>query len=111
MYQQMTIFDFLGPAYPDIKTISEAEAVRIVGDAIGVKFAWSEVFDVWIAQKGKLRLNLKYSNFNLPDNHDLFLSAGYDRRNPCCEGGGSPCTSIEEAIKYLKTKMEGGNED
>lgn len=108
MYRQMTIFDFLGPAYPDIRTITEAEAVRIVGDAIGVKFAWSEFFGVWIAKKGKIRLNLKYSNFNLPDNNDLFLSTGYDCK---MSGGGAPCKSIEEAIKYLKTKMEDGNDN
>ena len=91
-----------------IAKITEAEAVRIVGDAIGVKFAWSEFFNVWIAQKGKLRLNLKYGNFNLPDNHDLFLSTGYDCK---MGGGGVPCKSIEEAIKYLKTKMEDENEN
>jgi hypothetical protein len=99
----MTIFDFLGPAYPDIKTITEAEAVRIVGDALGVEFTYSEFFNEWVARKGKTRLNLKYSNFNLPDNHDLFLGAGYAYRTG---GGGRPCDSIKEAIAYLERKVE-----
>lgn len=110
-YTQMTIFDFLQPEFPDINTISEAEAVRIVGDALGVEFTYSEFFNEWAARKGKTRLYLNYSNFNLPDNYDLFLDAGYDRRNPCYEGGGRPCASIEEAIKYLKSKIGGQNEN
>ena len=43
MYQQMTIFDFLEPAYPDIKTITEAEAIQIVGDATGSQVCMERV--------------------------------------------------------------------
>jgi len=103
MYQQMTIFDFLGPAYPDIKTITEAEAVRIVGDALGVRFVWSEFFQEWESVKGKVKLSLNYSHYNLTDNHDLFLGAGYAYRTG---GGGRPCDSIKEAIAYLERKVE-----
>ena len=103
MYQQMTIFDFLGPAYPDIKTITEAEAVRIVGDALGVRFVWSEFFQTWQAVKRKVELTLNYAHYDLIDNHDLFLSAGYAYRTG---GGGRPCDSIKEAIAYLERKVE-----
>ena len=105
-YTQMTIFDFLQPdqsEYPDINTISEAEAVRIVGDALGVRFVWSEFFHTWQAVKRKVKLTLNYSHFNLLDNHDLFLSAGYDYKTG---GGGSPCRGIREAIAYLEKKVE-----
>lgn len=109
-YTQMTIFDFLQPdqsEYPDINTISEAEAVRIVGDALGVEFVWSEFFQTWQAVKRKVKLTLDYDHFDLIDNHDLFLNVGYDCK---MGGGGAPCESIEEAIKYLKTRVEDEND-
>lgn len=107
-YEQLTIFDFLQPdqsEYPDINTISEAEAVRIVGDALGVRFAWSEFFQTWQAVKSKVKMTLNYAHFNLIDNHDLFLSAGYYCKAKHC-GGGAPCRGIREAIAYLERRVE-----
>lgn len=109
-YTQMTIFDFIQPnqrEYPDINTISEAEAIQIVGDALGVRFVWSESFHEWQAVKRKVKLTLNYDHFDLIDNHDLFLSAGYDCK---MGGGGAPCKSIEEAIKYLNARAEDEND-
>ena len=107
-YTQMTIFDFLQldqREYPDINTISEAEAVRIVGDALGVEFVWSEFFQTWQAVKRKVEMTLNYAHYDLIDNHDLFLSAGYDCKAKHC-GGGAPCSGIREAIAYLERKVE-----
>lgn len=101
MIRQMTIFDFLPSRYPDINDIDESEAVRIVGDRLGVVFTYNDYFEQWECKKGKIKLSLEYDHFNLHDNHDLFLGVGYDCRNPVC-GGGSPCASIEQAIRYFE---------
>jgi hypothetical protein len=103
---QMTIFEWLQPertSYPDINDIDEAEAVRLVWDALGVKFIWNDFFALWIGKKGKLRMDLEYSHFDLDDNHDLFLGAGYECGT---SGGASPTSGIEEAIAYVNKAMK-----
>lgn len=99
---QMTIYEWLQPSYPDINDIEEAEAVRLVGDALGVTFIWNDFFELWIGKKGKLRMDLQYDNFCI-GNHELFLGAGY-----ACgtSGGASPTSGIEEAIAYFKKAMK-----
>lgn len=101
--QQLSIFDWM-TSYPDINDISESQAVQMVGDAIGVKFEWSEFFDTWLAKVGKTRLDLKYGHFVLADNHDLYIGVGYWKEDKK-EGGGFPLESIEKAIKYFKAHI------
>lgn len=97
MTGQMSIFDYLSA--PDINDISEEEAVKLVGDRIGVKFTWNPVFKMWLYKKGRLRLNMNYDNFMLDDNKDLFLGVGWDCGT---SGGGSPCSGIDEAVEYFQ---------
>lgn len=102
---QMTIFEWLQPertSYPDINDIDEAEAVRLVGDALGVKFIRNDFFELWIGKKGKLRMDLQYDNFCI-GNHELFLGAGYAYGTA---GGASPTSGIKEAIAYFKDAMK-----
>lgn len=99
---QMTIYEWLQPAYPDINDIDEAEAVRLVGDALGVKFIWNDFFAQWIGKKGKLRMAMEYDHFVLDDNHDLFLGVDYSFGTA---GGASPTRGIKEAIEYFKDAM------
>lgn len=108
MYEQLSIFDWMPTActptaYPDIKNISEAEAVRIVGEEIGMTFAYNDRFREWQAKRGKLKLSMEYGHFNLNDNHDLFLGVGYAFGT---DGGGSPSNGIEAAIKYFERVKE-----
>lgn len=100
---QITIFDWFRPAAPDINDITEAEAVRQVGDMIGVVFSYNDRFNQWQARVGNLKLSLSYRRFNLDNNTDLFLDAGYDYYKG---GGGSPCSGIESAVKYFERVME-----
>ena len=107
MYEQLTIFDWmptLRKEFPDINDIPETEAVRIVGENLGVTFTYDKKFDQWRWKKGKLILSMDYDNFILDDNHDLFLGTMYSYG--CTEGGASPCSGIEEAINWFKSKLE-----
>lgn len=105
MGEQMTIFDWLPSLtqpYPDINDISEVEAVQIVSDAIGLRFAYNERLRQWQAKKGKLKLSMYYSHFLLDDNHDLFLAADWQCGT---SGGGSPCSGITQAIKWFRERI------
>ena len=102
----MTIYDFLAPEYPDINDVSEAEAVQIIGEAIGVKFQYNELFEEWQAKVKQLTLVVHYSNYVLDDNKDRFLSLGVSNKRG--EGGGAPRDSIEQAINWFKGRMARG---
>lgn len=102
--KQLSIFDWMPEETPDINDISEAEAVRIVGERLGVDFV-KNWFGYYEAKKGKLKIELQYSHF-VPgvNNGRLFLDASFSYGSGC--GGGSPCDGIEDAIKYLTGKMK-----
>lgn len=102
---QLSLFDWIPEhrEYPSIDSIPEAEAARIVGDKIGLTFTYNDRFKEWCAKKGKLKLFLGYSSFNLEDNHDRFLGVRYDYGTG---GGASPCSGIKDAITWFKDKME-----
>ncbi len=104
---QISIFDWMpeavpAVAFPNINDITEETAVRMVGNEIGVEFVYNELFHHWEAKVGKMKLDLEYSRFNLDNNHDLFLGAGYMFGSG---GGGRPCDSIEDAVKYFRKKI------
>lgn len=102
MEGQISIFDWMPellPKYPPITDITEEEAVQIVGDAIGVRFIWDSKFREYFGKVGKLKLTVRYGHYQLDDNHDLFISIGW---NCGTSGGGAPMGSIEEAIDYFR---------
>lgn len=101
MYKQMSIYDWLQPEYPAISDITDTEAALIVGDAIGMTFKYSDLFEEWEAVRGMLKLSLEYSHYSLSDNQNLFLGVGYENKHDH-SGGGRPCDSIDEAIRYFK---------
>ena len=103
MNGQLTIFDLLPQSTPNINDISEEEAVRIVGERLGIVFVRNPKSEQWEGKNGKLKLSLEYDHFCLDDNQDLFLGAGYTFGT---SGGGSPCSGIDGAVKYLKAKLE-----
>lgn len=100
MYEQMTIFDLM--PVPDINDIPEDEAVRIVGQRIGVNFTWNPLFEEWQGHIGKMELSMNYSHFVLDDNRDLFLGVGYLFGT---EAGGAPSSGIDDAVKYFKKRI------
>ena len=103
---QLTIFDWLTELneYPDINDVTEAEAVKIVGEQIGVVFVYNQKYEYWCGKRGKLKLTMEYDHF-VPgvNNQDLFLGTGYSYGT---SGGGSPCSGIEEAISWFRRKMD-----
>lgn len=99
MIDQISLFEPL--EYPDINDIPEEEAVRIVADAIGVKFTKNR-FGQFEGKKAKLFMTLEYDRFAIGD-CELFLGTGYRYGT---ESGGAPTGGIEEAIRYFRRRME-----
>ena len=78
MNYQMSIFDLLEEETPNIIDITEAEAVRIVGERLGVQFKYSPFFGEWQAQVGKMELSCEYAHFSKGINGGrLFLGVGW----------------------------------
>lgn len=106
MKGQLSIFDWMPDAVetPDINSITEAEAVQIVGDRIGVQFTYNSFFDEHQGKKGKMKLGLKYDHF-APGvrNGELFLGTSYQIGT---SGGGSPCSGIDDAVKWFKEVLK-----
>ena len=107
---QMTIYDFLvaDADYPNINDIEEAEAVRIVGDAIGVCFKYNDYFGEWQAKINKsTTLGIHYSNYVLDDNKDRFLACGFSYKQG---GAGAPCDDIRSAVEWFNEIIRGGEQ-
>lgn len=105
MTGQMSIYDWLGSLqeiYPDINSISEAEAVQIVSEKTGIPFKYRDDFWGWQAKQGKSTIRLKYNNFSV-GNHERFF--GLDASTNI-EGIGCPCSGIEEVIKRVEAWIE-----
>lgn len=102
--EQLSIFDIMPMSFPDINEIPEAEAARLVGSRIGVSFRYNERFRQWEGKRGKLRLSLNYDHYNKLDSNALFLGVGYEFGT---SGGGAPCDTIEQAVRYFENKLSG----
>lgn len=101
--EQMSIFDFLPSSTPDINDITEAEAVKLVGEQLGVKFIYNAFFEQWEAKKGRAKMGLTYDHFNGVHNNALFLGTHIDIGTA---GAGAPCSGIDDAVKWFKTHLE-----
>ena len=103
MNGQISIFDLLEAETPNINDITEAEAVRIVGERLGVQFKYNSFFEEWQAQVGKMELSCEYSHFSEGINDGrLFLGVGWRLRT---SSGGRPCDGINETVRYFKNKL------
>lgn len=102
MVGQMSLFDFMIPDIPndiDLNTLPEEEMVQIVGNAVGIQFIYDNEYGRYRAKIKNAVYDIGYSNYALEDNHSRFISCGYNER---LEGAGSPCNTIEEAVKFFK---------
>lgn len=97
----MTIWDFLHPS-ETLEDIPEDEMVRRVGDAIGVKFTYSDFFDDYRVKVGKWTLSIEYSHYSFGD-EALFIGVGIDSSKGGC---GCPSDSIDEAVQFFLQKKE-----
>lgn len=103
---QITIYDLLedDPIVSDFLGMTIEEIAGYIGEKIGLTFEYNSFFDEYQARyKGIIfDLNLStYSATGIP-----FISVGYENKKEH-SGGGRPCDSIEEAIRYFKNKIGG----
>ena len=114
MNGQISIFDLLEAETPNINDITEAEAVRIVGERIGAQFKYNSFFGEWQAQIGKMKLSCEYSHFSEGINDGrMFIGVGWSLKT---SGGSCPCYGIDEAVRYFKNRLakyeeEGSNNE
>lgn len=101
MNGQMKLFEYFGA--PDLSEMTEEEAVKMVGDRIGMAFTYNSRFERWEAKNGKLKLDMNYDHYDLPDSNALFLGVGYTLGT---SGGGAPCHSIDEAVNWFEYRIE-----
>ena len=105
---QMSIFDFVTADYPDFNTMSESEAAKVIGDALGVVFKYNDRFEEYEAKKWRTMLTFEFDNYLEFDNMQKekrgarFLSMGYQVKGENAHGGGAPCDSFDAAIDYLR---------
>lgn len=103
--QQMTIWDYLEPESLD--NLSESEMVKQIEVRTGLKFEYFETsskYGTWNCYKAKkngIVFEVSYSKYM--NTNIRFIDVGWDcKKNK--SGGGSPCDSVDEAVKYLKSK-------
>lgn len=109
---QMSIFDILPIGNTEaicIDATPEDEMVKLIGYALGIVFKYNGHLEQYEHVQRKLKLTVQYSNYDLEDNHDRFISCGWDN-SKTHSGGGRPCDSMEEAVKYLRTVMKNERE-
>jgi hypothetical protein len=107
--EQQTLFDVESPSSVGL-SMSEKEMVKLIGKEVGLNFIYVDDFWKWRAKTKCCTFSLHYSNYNTLDerNGQRFISCGYDYKKDGQIGGcGSPCDTIEKAIKFLKTGKEG----
>ena len=100
MNGQISIFDWMPPEQPSFDDVQEPEAVRLIGDALGLTFRYDKRFQEWAAKAGKLKMHIDgFSHYDGVRENRRFLGVGWERGT---SGGGCPCESIQEAISYFR---------
>jgi len=106
---QLSIFDFLKSNALD--DLPEEDMVQMIVAATGIDFQkrsfaggrWIEEEYEYSGKRGGYEYTVRYSNYNMNDSHARYISCGWGRKT---EGGGSPCDSVDEAIRYFKRILE-----
>ena len=100
---QMTIWDYLD----SLDNLPEDEMARQVGEGAGLDFKPVEMITKWSSlrfyqakDKGAV-YEIHYSAYMGTAIRFIAVDWGYKKG-----GGGAPCDSVEEAIKYLKRYKE-----
>lgn len=108
--RQMTIYDYL-PAEKSLEDILEADAVKRIGDAIGVNFLPDNVLGGYRAKYGKYILMCEYDRYcvDVDDETgkgDLFIGVEINVKGERGYGAGAPTDSIQGAINWFRNKMK-----
>lgn len=106
---QMSIFDFIKDAPISLEDLPEHEMIMKLQEATGLQFErkdysgkYGDGLYEYEARRYGARFTAQYDNYVIDDCR-RFIGVGYDI-GKC--GGGSPCDSLEEAIKRMKEWME-----
>ena len=107
MNDQMSIFDFL-PEETEVKDFTRMtieETAAYIGNRIGMTFHYNNFLEVYEAKYKKLKLRIRYSNYETGDERDgrLFIGCHYLTN---IEGLGGPFDSLEESISFFKKGIE-----
>ncbi len=98
---QITLMDWCGNEA--LEGISEAEAVKMIGDALNIQFKYRDDFWGWEYKKGEVICQIKYDNYIFNDNHRQFIGVDINWHQ---SGWSSPCDNIDEAIEMIKKAFE-----
>lgn len=113
MVGQISIYEWLKPNQEDLNTLPEEDMIQQIANATGLEFhridfenVYADYSHEYEARKHKVRYTANYDNYMIGD-HARFIAvgcnafpAGYK------EGSGAPCDSIDEAITWIKKRME-----
>lgn len=102
---QMTIWEFLEKPR-SLEDMTEKEMVDYIGKQLGKVFIYNDYLEHWeVKLRKNYKLDLSFSTYDTSDDNNgkRFISAGWGNH---MGGGGRPCDSLEEAIKYLKDAIE-----
>lgn len=108
MEGQMSIFDFLEPELTDFLKMTEAEIAEYIGDQLGLKFVYNNHLERYECNvKKNYKLDLEVLTYWTSDyrNGKKFISAGHQLTTGSYRGGGKPCDSLDEAVKYLREQL------
>jgi len=110
MSGQMTIFDWMPDVQPaiiegDINAMTEKELADVIGEAMNLTFTPAEFGGYECRIKGVGVLTLEFSNYSLDDCHDRFIAVGFDAQGKSW-GGGGPADTLQQAVNYLRHKLE-----
>jgi len=105
-YNQMTIWDYL-PETP-LEDIPEEDAVKQIGDAIGVNFQ-PDKYGGYVAKSGKYILRCQYDRYCVDVDDeigtgDLFIGVDFEVKNKVW-GASAPRDSIQKAIAWFRNEI------
>lgn len=99
--RQMTIFDFI-PS--ELETTPLEEAVKRIGEALGLKFSWNNYLEHYEAKIKQYTVDVYYGRYSYKERQgERYIGCGISNR---LGGSHGPQDSIEEAIGFLKACMK-----
>lgn len=91
----------------ELDNLPEEKMVEIVSKATGIPFKYKDDLSGYEYEiKKKVRFNIKYSNFNMKDDHSRFISCDAMLQYGSYYGCGSPIGTVDGAIEFFKEWWE-----
>ena len=113
--RQIDIFDILEPEGEheylsdlNFRTMKVEEIVALLGDRLGLKFTFNDLFNEYQVKAGKRTLCVHLSHYYADGDKAgaLFISCGWHDKT---SGAGVPCDSLSEAYEFLHNAKKGAN--